>query len=449
MLRISRFGVAVAAFVGALAVGVASYAAPPPPGAPAITPDDLAAGMKAAPALVAAANIPCTVTAARMAGSGVTADKAQATFYEVACQQGMGYIIVSKAKVPAPIVFDCLMMAKPGPDGKVGALVCRLPANLNPGSGLQARVTQSGRACTVQNARFIDQTTDGKDLYEVACADGTGLILEVAATAPAAPVANNCLAYPPGSAIQCTLTTPAQEIAPVAALAASSGKCTMTKDRYMLSTVDGSDYYEVACTSSKGYVLHADKTGKLAETIPCAQAYEIGGGCTLTDARQAETQQDSVYTGLAKQAGFDCQVSKYGLFGQSDATKDIVELACGNRPDGGVGLFPAHGAAIVYDCLRSQVEGFKCTYTPVEAAYPHLSDQLRSLGKGSCVVSAGRPFARGDDGSDFVEVACADGGPGWVMVYPPNAAKASELRNCNEVANVEGGCQLPTNMKKK
>ena len=222
----------------------------------------------------------------------------------------------------------------------------------------------------------------------------------------------------------------------------------MTKDRYVLSTVDGSDYYEVACSDGKGYMLHADKNGKLAETIPCAQAYEIGGGCTLTDTRQTETQQDSVYTGLARQAGFDCQVSKYGLFPQSDATKDIVELACGNRPDGGVGVFPAHGAPMVYDCLRSQDEGFKCTYSPIEAVYPHLSDQLRALGKGSCVVSAGRPFARGDDGTDFVEVACADGGAGWVMVFPPAAMKATELRNCTEVAKVEGGCQLPTNQRK-
>ena len=284
MLRLSRIGLAAATLVGALVAAVSAAAAPVAPPPPPITPDDLAAGMKAAPALITAGNIPCTLTAARYAGAGATADKAQATFYEIACQQGMGYIIVSKAKVPAPIVFDCLMMAKPGPDGKLGPLVCRLPANLNPAAGIQPLVTLSGRVCTVQNARFIDQTTDQKDLYEVACADGTGLVLEVATTGPPAPVANNCLAYATGS-IQCTLTTPAQQIAAVNALAAASGKCTVTNKRYMLSTVDGSDYYEVAChLDNKGYgVLHADKTGKLAEVIPCGQAYEIGGGCTLTD----------------------------------------------------------------------------------------------------------------------------------------------------------------------
>jgi hypothetical protein len=195
-------------------------------------------------------------------------------------------------------------------------------------------------------------------------------------------------------------------------------------------------------------MLHADRTGKLVETIGCAQACGVGAGCTLTDSRMAETQQDGVYTDLAKKAGFDCQVSKYALFPQSDTTKDIVELACSNRPDGAIGIFPAQGASTVYDCLRSQDEGFKCTFTPTEAIYPHLTEQLRAKGKPSCVVSGARPFARGEDGSDFVEVACADGGPGWVLVYPPQASAPSDLQNCAQVANVAGGCQLPTNMKK-
>ena len=184
MLRLSRFGLAAAALVGALVAAAAATAAPAAPAMPPITPDALAAGMKAAPALVAAANLTCTVTAARLMGTGTTADKAQASFYEVACQQGMGYVIVAKAKAAAPIAFDCLMMAKPGPDGKVGSLICQLPANLNPSQGLQPLVTQSGRVCTVENARVVDQTTDQKNLYEVACSDGTGLILEVAVSGP-------------------------------------------------------------------------------------------------------------------------------------------------------------------------------------------------------------------------------------------------------------------------
>ena len=147
-------------------------------------------------------------------------------------------------------------------------------------------------------------------------------------------------------------------------------------------------------------------------------------------------------------AGFDCAVSKYALFPSTDPTKDVVEMACSNRPDGGVGIFPGHGPAHVYDCLRAQDEGYKCSYTPIEALYPHLNAELKAKNKGGCVVASARPFAHGDDGSDFVEVGCADGGPGWVLVYPAGASSPSELRNCVEVANLAGGCQIPTNRKK-
>jgi hypothetical protein len=215
----------------------------------------------------------------------------------------------------------------------------------------------------------------------------------------------------------------------------------------MLSTADGSDYFEIACPDGKGYVLHADKTGTLAEVIPCSQAYQIGDGCTLTDARQAETQEAATYSGLAKGAGFDCTVSKYALFPQSDQTKDIVEMACSNRPDGGVGVFPAKGAGAVYDCVRSQDEGYKCSFTPESAVYPVLSAALRSAGKGSCVVSNARPFAHGDDGSDYVEVGCADGGSGWVMIYPAGSRTPTQLLNCAQAGNLNGGCQLPGNKK--
>jgi hypothetical protein len=288
-------------------------------------------------------------------------------------------------------------------------------------------------------------TTDQKKLYEVACADGEGFVLMVSASPP--PEADNCLAFTGN--IKCTLTTPDQEMAAVNAVVASSGKCTVANKRYVLSTTGGSDYYEVACSDGKGYMFAIDKTGKLAETIPCAQAAQIGNGCTLTDSRQAETQQDSLYSVLAKKAGFDCTVSKYALFPQSDSTKDIVEMACSNRPDGAVGIFPAQGAPRAYDCLRSQDEGFKCSYTPIEAIYPHLTEQLRARGRSQCVVSGARPFAHGDDGSDLIEVACADGGPGYVMVYAAASNIPTSLQNCAEVANSAGGCQLPTNMKKK
>lgn len=448
MSRLSGFGLAAAALVMAVVTATASFAAPAPAAAPPIDPAQRAAGMKAAPELITEGKLPCTLTDARLIGTGTGADKQQVTLYEIACKEGLGYIVGKQAKAGAPLTtYNCLMMAVPQANGKPNSLACQLPGNANPGVGLQAFVSQTGRTCAVDKGRFVGPTTDN-NIYEVACRDGEGLILSIP-LAGGKPEADNCLAYNQPGSIKCELTTTEQEIAPLDALAASSGKCAAVKNkRYVLSTTDGSDYFEVACGDGKGYMLHVDHTGKLAEAIGCADAFEIGGGCTLTDARQAQTQQNAVYTDLSKKAGFDCAVSKYALFPSTDPTKDVVEMACSNRPDGGVGIFPAHGPAHVYDCLRSQDEGYKCSYTPIEALYPHLNAELKAKNKGGCVVASARPFAHGDDGSDFVEVGCADGGPGWVLVYPAGASAPSELRNCAEVANLAGGCQLPTNKKK-
>ena len=84
----------------------------------------------------------------------------------------------SQVKAGAPLtVYNCLMMAMPGPDGKVGALTCQLPGNANPGPGLQPLINQAGRSyCAVDRARYLGATSD-QDIYEVACKNGTGLVL--------------------------------------------------------------------------------------------------------------------------------------------------------------------------------------------------------------------------------------------------------------------------------
>ena len=101
---------------------------------------------------------------------------------------------------------------------------------------------------------------------------------------------------------------------PIKAMMTQSSKtCDISGTRYVLSTVDGSEYYEIACQSGEGFMLQV-KAEQLAKTIKCAEAAFVGGGCTLTDAREAETQQAGLYSSLAKKAGFDCDVAKYAAF---------------------------------------------------------------------------------------------------------------------------------------
>jgi hypothetical protein len=141
-------------------------------------------------------------------------------------------------------------------------------------------------------------------------------------------------------------------------------------------------------------------------------------------------------------------VSKYADFPALADGTEVVELACSNRPDGGVGFFPAKGAPTVLDCLRAGAQGYACSFSDVSPLFSKLSDQLKAKGKGSCVVSGARSYAQTSAGADLIEVACADGGPGWVVEYPAGASLPSELLNCVQAAAMGGGgCQLPTNKK--
>jgi hypothetical protein len=431
MAKVSGLIAGLAVFIAGLAAGGSAFAAD-------------AAAMKAVPPVVAAAGVPCTVVDARQIGSG-----GGSTYYEVACKEGMGYVLASKGGGAAPQVFTCLMTAEPGPDKKPNAAACKLPENANPAAALQPIVGQTGVSCDVDKGRYLGSSAD-KNLYEVSCKSGAGYVLVTPRTGAGAPEAQSCLAYAgQDSSVKCTLTTEQQELGEADALAAASGKCAVKSKRYILTAQDGTDYFEVACTDGKGYVLHSDKTGKLAEVIPCANASYVGGGCTLTDARQAMTAQTGVYSDLAKKAGFDCNVSKYADFPAATADTEVVEMACSNRPDGGIGVFPAHGTPRVYDCVRALAEGYQCSFTPESADYPKLTADLKSMGKGSCVVNGARALGKSGSGDDFIEVSCADGGPGWVIdVEPTGRTEASGLRNCAQAASLgTGGCQLPSNKK--
>ena len=437
MMRPVGLGLAVAMMFGAL-IGVSAASAAPK--------DNSAVE---APPLVQAKGIPCTITATRTITKDATmADGATASFYEVACQDGLGYVMISRNKDPKVQSEDCMLANQPGPDGKPGKLACKLPANADPKASFGPAMTKLGRDCTVDNARAIGSTpTHG--VYEVACQGGAGYILMLPATADGKASANPCVGYDEVNAgTKCQLTTPEQREARINQLVSAGGKpCTVKSHRFVGTTSDHSDYLELACADGKGYMLQTDAGGKFKAEIDCVEASGIAGGCTLTDTRAAQTEQNGVYASLAKKAGFDCAVAKYAAFAVNKPGMEVVELQCSNRPDGGVGVFPSTGPARVLDCIRAQTEGYHCTYTKDADVYPALFAQLKAKGKPSCVVSGARGLGRTAEGEEFVEVACADGGPGWVLDYPPNAVQPGTLMNCAQAASI-GGCQLPTNVKK-
>jgi len=400
-------------------------------------------GMAEAPAVLQASGAKCSISDARWVGED---KKTGMNFYEISCKEGLGYVFISKKDDPKPQTFTCLEANKPTADGKPNSLACMLPENANPELGLKPFIEKVGSPCQIDKARAIGQGQKSS-YFEVACKNGAGYILVTSTPPdPAQDVQlNTCLAYEPGGNLNCELTDRAAQLAPVDALVAKSGKsCTVKDRRYVLSTKNGDNYYEVSCTNGSGYMIQENGKGDLSRILDCGAADFIGGGCTMTDSRAAQTEQSALYTKLATKAGYPCNVGKYAPLPTTGA-KEVIEMQCTDRPDGGIGIFTASGGK-VYNCVLAELEGYRCSFSKKDAVYPKLTAQLKSLGKGSCTVSDARVIGKSAD-EGFVELACSDGLPGWVLGYPEGSDTPKEVLSCLQAANIGGGCRLPTNRR--
>ena len=418
-------------------------------GKPAIDAKAREAGMKEAPAVIQASGAGCTVSDARFIGED---KKAGAKYYEVACSEGEGFAVIAKKDV-APQVYSCLESSQPGPDGKVGGLACILPGNANPGAGLAAYVKKGGANCDIENTRAIGSGAKNS-YFEVACKGGAGYIIQTVAplNINGEVTVNSCLLYEEGGNVSCKLTNRQTQLAVVDTLtpaaAAAGTKCDIKDKRYVLST-KSDNYFEVSCQDGKGYMYQQTAaTGAFARAIPCAQAGFVGGGCTMTDAVAAQTEQAGFYSKLSAKAGFPCDVEKYGMLPSNDPKKEIVELKCKGSDVGAIAVFTATGGT-VYDCVTAELNGFRCSFTKKDTQYARLTKDLVGFNKASCTVSDARIIGA-TDSEGFVEVACSDGLPGWVLGYPTNVAKpaAKEFLSCVQAKGIGGGCKLPTNKVK-
>jgi hypothetical protein len=418
-----------------------------------VTKDQRDKGMAAAPDLIAAAGIQCQLADARLIGeSSDPKTKAKRTFYELACSDNEGVVVAKLSDQPALVVVTCLETSAPTADGKPNGLMCVLPGNSDPKAGLLAYVAKAGTVCTPDQIRALGHSAVNTD-FELKCHEGGGYILKTSVPPRLdKPITvEPCVIFDPAGNVKCELTDRAAQLGVADRLAAQSGKNCTVKDRaYVGITEKGEIYYEVACQDGKGYVLEEAPNGALTKTIDCASADYLNGGCKLTDARSAKTEQSGLYTQLARKAGFACDVSGYAPFSINLAGKEVVELACSNRPDGGIAIFSASpgAAAVIYDCAHSELEKFRCGLTKPAAAYPKLTDELKTLGKTSCAVSNSRTVGVTADQRGFIEVACSDGLPGYMIEYGMAPLAPKNAIACASAASIAGGCTLPGNGKK-
>ncbi len=437
-----RIALAFAAVFAALAFGapVTALAADKP--AP-FTKDQITQGMKEAPAVAQSAGLACTITNAGYLGASTTKDdkgkEIKQSIYEVACQEGLGYALIAPVG-GTPKFYDCVAMI-----GNVN-LSCRLPQNADPKRGLQPLVAKVSSQCTISDARYLGSKPTGENFYEIGCGAAPGFILQTAANQSPKTIGCDTVS----GALACKFTTQAQMDAAANAAAgdllAKSGKtCQMTKSRAIGQLQSGDNAYEVACQDGNGYVLEALPSGQFHAAINCAN---VANSCKLTDATKTQTAEAGTYTRLAKAGGFQCDVSQYRFIGMDTKTNsEVVELQCTNRADGAVGVFPANNSAgKFYDCVAVGGLGQSCKLTDPAAIYPKYTQALTSKGKSTCKVSGAHWLGVTASGDNFVETACSDGLPGWVMSMAPGGS-VNELLTCGQAKSAGVACTLPGNVR--
>ena len=445
-MRLIAIGLAAAL----LAVGLSPVAASAAdkPAKPTADSKNHDQGMTEAPPLVQQSSIPCTMNDARFIGQGkskntATGKEEDSKYYEVACQEGLGYIIISPV-AGTPIGYDCLMMSTNKPkagEKETGQVYCKLPGNTDPLKSFQPILAKGGISnCTPSQGRWIGITTDFKlDQYEIACSEGMAYIISY-------PRLGTERKFAVGSCLDaedavCQYYPKEKRIAQLSTWATPAKRpCQVTDGRYLGTLKDsGNTYYEIACSDQiSGFVLEVDPHGMYVTSIDCAKASTLAGGCTLTNAVAAQTQEIGTYSKLAKSIGFACDVKSYHSFGADQSGREVVELVCNDHPDGVIAILPVDKGqkGEYFNCARAEIRQLKCALTPPQATYAKLSSQIAGAGK-TCQVSNARGIGTTKDGAEFVETACS-GAPGAVIEYQPNSEQVKAVMTCAQASAAIG-----------
>lgn len=456
MIRLGLALAAAAALAAAPSAVLAQRTSQSPPPAAAAKPgappnakqqeEQRKRGMKEAPAVLTASDAgqTCQLKDALFRGQGedkgADGKAVKLTVYEVGCQTGPGFILVSRPDQPKPLAMNCIM-------AQSGGTKCELPANTDLKAALTPAVQATGRQCTVADFTYVGSSSaDKRDFYEIGCTPPQlGFRMGVSSTLAGAPVVDDC-ANLVGTNQECKLTTKAQILQSYAPLVAKAGKtCAISDFRGIgRAKTTGEVYTEIACGAQPGFILVTDAGGGFKSAVDCAKAQGFAEGCKLTDVTVAKTEEAGTYSRLAAKAGYPCDVKEYRFIGMDAQNREVVELSCKNRPDGAVAQFAEGGPSRVVDCIRAgALGGSSCKLSDPAVVYPKYSEALASKGRNTCKVSGAQFLARTTDGTEYVETACADGNPGWVIAFAETSVK--ELLTCRQAGNAGLTCKLPTN----
>jgi len=406
---------------------------------------DLKRGASEAPAVVQAAGLNCSITAAAYLGTSPDGRGA----YEVACRDSLGFIVSTAPKAGGRAeAFDCLA-ARAGAEAAKAAgrtsLECRLPGNADPVRALQPVVNAAGLRCTVNNARYVgDTTTTNAVRYEIGCAEGPGYLLDRPRTAGAQPTSISCFHALAAAKMQCQYTSQAQILASFAPAVAQSGRtCTVANVRRAgRNPRTNNEIIEVGCAPGQvGFFLETTPQGGFAQAYDCGRLGDEP--CQFTNTAAVQAAERETLQARLRAAASNCTVDQFRLLGREPRTGRLAyEASCAGGAQGVIAVVPsgAGGQTEVTDCLLAQRYGQQCQLSQVSSLYPRISSAMVVRGRSAnCNVRDSRWKAATTDGANYIEVDCADG-RSFIVDYRGNGRVANTI-SCRDATELAGGCR--------
>jgi hypothetical protein len=247
--------------------------------------------------LISALSLACEPTDAERIGHGKSdlgGRRVEVTAYEVACGNGMGYLLASQG-VEKPIAVSCFAAAATRADsmakGERSDVYCQLAANKDLRAMAASLVTESGTSCTVNNFRWFGLAASTHTEYtEVECGDGNGYLLRAQQDQSGARVSAVSCQDAAKQGLRCRLTDGGPVAVPVTmqtfrdALKENGVSCEPTQMRLIgRETVSKRYVVEMQCPDRGGLValIPLEDSTKKLETLGCSAAKERNIVCTL------------------------------------------------------------------------------------------------------------------------------------------------------------------------
>jgi hypothetical protein len=242
-------------------------------------------------------------------------------------------------------------------------------------------------SCEVTAAERVGRgkiQADGKsltvDVYEVACGNGVGYLLEPQGAQK--PIAISCFAAEAAhtdsiggsgkSDLYCQLPANKDVKATAAGLLAKAGAdCSVSAVRWFgFSASSRTEYSEVACAGGNGYLLKIPQSGVSVpvSAMSCRDAAAQGLKCRLTDGGPVSTPVSlQSFRDALKHNGVDCEPAQLRLIGRETVDRRyVVEVQCPQQPKGMVAFIPLDGNTSKFetiDCAAAVEQEIVCKLT--------------------------------------------------------------------------------------